>query len=92
MSRLAVVGVVLAALAAAAVAQDEGDRAQAAAFVKLLGDKELGPIAERSLKKLGAASIPALIATLQDANALARPAAARLLRELGKESDNPLHA
>ncbi len=79
MSRLAVVGVVLVALTAAALAQDQGDRAQAAAFVKLLGDKELGAIAERSLKKLGAASIPALIATLQDANALARPAAARLL-------------
>ena len=67
----------------------EGGRAQAAAFIPLLGDPQLGPVAERSLARMGPTAIPALAAGLAEVSLTdaERSACARLLGKIGTKSD-----
>jgi HEAT repeat protein len=68
-----------------ALAEDPGARVKAAAFVSLLPDEALRPVAVRALEKLGADAVPALAAALQDAGFGARREAIALLAKNGSD-------
>jgi len=67
--------------------EDPGARAQASAFVPLLADNSLRPVAERALTSMGDDAIPALAAALADVQSPVRTQAAALLGRLGAKSD-----
>ncbi|MHC4550944.1 MAG: HEAT repeat domain-containing protein [Planctomycetota bacterium] len=89
---LSCIGVGVLALLGTSTGQDPGERAKAAGFVRLLQDSSLRPMAERSLRSMGAEAIPALADALADLNSPVRGRAAALLGEIGPESETALRA
>ncbi|MBW2281247.1 MAG: HEAT repeat domain-containing protein [Deltaproteobacteria bacterium] len=81
------IGVGVLALIGTSTAEDPGARAQAAAFVNLLADASLRPVAERALESMGDDAIPALAAALADVQSPVRTECAVLLGRLGAKSD-----
>ncbi|MHC4137222.1 MAG: HEAT repeat domain-containing protein [Planctomycetota bacterium] len=87
MQRLICIGVGVLALLGTSAGEDPSARAQASAFVSLLADDSLRPVAERALASMGDEAIPALAAALADVQSPVRTQAAALLGRLGGKSD-----
>jgi HEAT repeat protein len=87
MYRFICIGVGVLALLGTSAGEDSNARAQASAFVSLLADDSLRPVAERALGSMGDDAIAALAAALADVQSPVRIRAAALLGRLGAESD-----
>jgi HEAT repeat protein len=81
------IGVGVLALLGTSAGEDPGARAQASAFVSLLADDSLRPVAERALASMGDDAIAALAIALADVQSPVRIRAAAMLGQLDGKSD-----
>ncbi|MDH3592592.1 MAG: hypothetical protein OER88_11975, partial [Planctomycetota bacterium] len=84
--RRSIVVICLLSVSVAVHGEDPGTRAQALGFVKLLGDKDLGGVAESSLTAMGENAVPALSFALKDLASSHRTHAAKVLGAIGGDA------